>query len=169
VIRFHLMDAHAPTAISIAVLRTPEQFALFHAVQTEYEATLPGDLQHELPGVDVLPQVYAEPNAAFLGFVDDDPAGSIAAIALDDATDVLQRLYVRPAFRNAGLARALVAAVIDRARVRGRARIVLDTDRDRMATAYRLYRSFGFEECAPYGAPRPGCPTYMELTLDRSR
>lgn len=157
------MDARPSTVVSIAVLRTPEQFAVFHAVQAEYETTLPDDLQHELPGAGALPQVYAEPNAAFLGLLNDAPAGSIAAIALDEATDVLQRLYVRPAFRKAGLARALVAAVIERARERGRARVVLDTDRERMATAYRLYRSFGFDECAPYGAMRPGCPTYMEL------
>lgn len=153
--------------ISIALLRTPEQFAAFHAIQADYETTLPEDLGHELPAADLLPGFYAEPNAAFIGFVGDAPAGSIAAVALNDATDELRRLYVRPAFRSAGLARALVTAVIERARKRRRMRIVLDTDRDRMATAYGLYRSFGFAECAPFGAVRPGCPTYMELALDR--
>ena len=153
----------------MTVINTPRQFREFHAIQHEYEGTLPTDLQHDLPTAADLPAVYAQPNAAFLGSVDGQPAGAVAAVRLDATTDVLQRLYVRPAFRGAGLARALVAAVIDRARARGCRRVVLDTDRDRMSAAYRLYQSFGFTERAPYGAVRPGCPTYMELGLEQQR
>ena len=150
----------------MTVIQAPQQFREFHAIQVEYEGTLPADLQHDLPAAADLPAAYAEPNAAFLGSFDGEPAGAIAAVSLDQTTDVLQRLYVRPTFRGAGLARALVGTVIDRARTRGCRRVVLDTDRDRMAVAYGLYRAFGFVECAPYGAVRPGCPTYMELTLE---
>ncbi|HZX67229.1 MAG TPA: GNAT family N-acetyltransferase [Candidatus Elarobacter sp.] len=153
-------------AASVTAIHTLQQFFEFHAIQVEYEATLTADLQHDLPAAADLPGAYAEPNAAFLGAVDGEPAGTIAAVSLGEATDVLQRLYVRPAFRGAGLARSLVGAVIDRARARGYRRIVLDTDRDRMAVAYGLYRSFGFEECAPFGPVRPGCPTYMELRFE---
>jgi GNAT superfamily N-acetyltransferase len=152
---------------SVTVIRALEQFREFHAIQVEYEGTLPADLQHDLPAAADLPAAYAEPNAAFLGAVDSELAGTIAVVSLDETTDVLQRLYVRPAFRGAGLARALIGAVIERARERGRARVVLDTDSDRMATAYRLYRSFGFDECAPYGPVRSGCPTYMELRFEQ--
>jgi GNAT superfamily N-acetyltransferase len=157
-----------PTS-SVHLVCTPEQFRQFHTVLLEYETTLAPDLQHDLPAQEALPAVYAEPNAAFLGLVDGEPAGSVGAVSLDDATDVLQRLYVRTAFRNGGLARALVGAVIERARDRGCRRVVLDTDRERMGAAYRLYQSFGFTECAPYGAVRPGCPTYMALGLEHER
>ena len=155
-----------PPNTSIVAVRTPEQFAAFHEIQVEYEATLPPDLQHDLAAPSALPAVYAGANAAYLGLVGEVPGATIAVVGLDAKTDVLQRLYVRPSFRNAGLARALVDAVIAHARERGCSRVVLDTDRDRMDVAYRLYRSFGFTESAPYGVARPGCATYMELELE---
>ena len=44
-------------------------------------------------------------------------------------------------------------------------RVVLDTEKQRLQTAYNLYRSFGFEECAPYAEVDYRCPTFMELRL----
>ena len=59
----------------------------------------------------------------------------------------MKRLYVRPAFRGAGLAEELVKEVI--ARTQGEGRIRLDT-LPHMEAAIRLYRRMGFREIGRY-------------------
>jgi putative acetyltransferase len=73
---------------------------------------------------------------------------------------------VQPAFRQHGVARALIDDLVAAARDRGYVRIVLDTDREQLAAAYRFYTTYGFKECAPYvEAVGYACPTFMELPL----
>jgi GNAT superfamily N-acetyltransferase len=122
----------------------------------EYEASLDADLRHE---------VSVPSNAGLVAFVDGRACGCVALDALDAATGVVKRLYVQPVFRKLGVARVLMDTLFDVARERGYVRLVLDTNRDRMPAAYRLYRTLGFEECAPYGDVRYACPTFMELKL----
>ena len=112
-----------------------------------------------------MPEVYAEPNAAFVALADAETVGCVAARGLDASTLVLQRLYVPPACRGLGIAHALVGAVIAHARTRAYRRVVLDTDRERLAPAYRLYRALGFTECAQYAPVDYASPTFMELLL----
>lgn len=56
-------------------------------------------------------------------------------------------LYVDPAFRRRGAARALLAACAEEARRRGCHRLVLESGHHR-AEAHRLYEQFGFEHYA---------------------
>jgi GNAT superfamily N-acetyltransferase len=142
-----------------------EGFGIFHALQLAYEASLPPDLRHPLADVENLPQVYAEPNAAFVASVGGSPAGCIAARRLDPSTNVLQRLYVKPVYRGRGIARALVEAVIALSRTAAYDRVVLDTDRDQLEPAYALYRALGFTQCEPYAPVDYASPTFMELRL----
>jgi carbonic anhydrase len=139
------------------------QFQQFRELQVAYEDSLPADLRHGLPDLAGLEILYAEPNAAFLGLVDDKAAGCVAVTTLDASTDILKRLYVDPTFRGSGVARALMNAALHFSREHERLRVVLDTDRERLNGAYRLYLSLGFQECAPYGPVDYACPTYMEL------
>jgi GNAT superfamily N-acetyltransferase len=125
----------------IEIQREPSR--AFHDLLAEYEASLPEDLRHG----------SLEP---FL----------IAFTASVDGTAIVKRLYVQPAFRQHGVARALIDDLVQAARARGYARIVLDTDREQLAAAYRFYATYGFKECAPYNeAVGYACPTFMELPL----
>jgi putative acetyltransferase len=62
----------------------------------------------------------------------------------------MKRLYVRPAYRGAGLAKRLVDAVVQASRQAGYIELRLDT-LPAMAAAQTLYRRMGFVEIPPYG------------------
>lgn len=92
-----------------------------------------------------LPGAYAPPaGALLLARVGDAVAGVVALRPMDeDGAGEMKRLYVRPAHRGRGIARALVAAVLAEARARGYRVLRLDT-LDRMAAARQLYAQLGF-------------------------
>lgn len=144
-----------------------DDFEIFRDLITEYEESLPEDLRH----VDFSRQVtdlakhYGEPHCALLVTVEGEAAGCVALSVLDATTAVVKKMYVRPFYRNRGLARSLMAGLTAHARERNLERLVLDTERERLEAAYALYRSLGFRECAPYGEVDYRCPTFMELPL----
>ena len=77
----------------------------------------------------------------------------------------IKRLWVRPAARGLRLGRALVQAVIDRARHDGIPELLLDTAPSAMDCAFRLYRDLGFETIPCYsGRPQEGI-VYMRKQL----
>lgn len=141
-------------------------FRQLRTLLLDYEGDLEPDLRHgAVPPVEGVYRSYEAPNAAFVALQDGDCAGCVVARLLDAATVVLARLFVRPQHRGAGIGRALVARVIGFAREAGFARVVLDTDKDKLPAAYELYVSFGFTECDPYEPIDYGCPTFMQLPL----
>jgi GNAT superfamily N-acetyltransferase len=77
--------------------------------------------------------------------------------ATDDCC--LEDLFVRDRSRGQGLGRALVAAVLERARARGCAPVEVDTN-ERNAPALALYESFGFR-----ASTRPGEGRNLLLSL----
>jgi putative acetyltransferase len=77
----------------------------------------------------------------------------------------LKRLWLRPNARGLGIGRALVQAVIDRALAAQKSAILLDTEPQSMASAYRLYQKMNFSECPAYnGRALPGI-VYMRKNL----
>ena len=121
------------------------------------------DFEREM---DNLPGPYAPPNGTILlADVDDEPVGVVAVQPLDEAGACeMKRLYVRPAYRNEGLGRALARAIIQAARELGYDVMRLDTVAS-MTAAQSLYRSLGFEERSPYyHNPLPNA-VYMERPL----
>lgn len=76
----------------------------------------------------------------------------------------LKRLFVYPEARGRGLGAELMRQAIEWARARGYARIKLDTIRDKMPSAIRLYAALGFRE-----VPRSGgdstVPGLMDMEL----
>ena len=155
------------SAERVTPVREMPAFRQLLELLVEYERSLPPSLRHgDEPALAGIRSAYAEPNAAFLARVDAVAAGCIAVTRLDARTSVVQRLYVRPRARNRGLARALVTSAIDFCRSRGYARVVLDTERERLPAAYALYASMGFTICEAYGAVAYDDATFMELRLD---
>jgi putative acetyltransferase len=152
---------------SVRIARDEAGFRRFRDLVEEYEESLPDELKHSEfeREIDDLPAYYGPPGAAFVATVDRRSAGCVALGILDSSTAVVKKLYVAPAYRNLGLARRLLAGLIDYARDRGITRLVLDTERDRLPAAYSLYLSLGFRDCEPYGEVDYRCPTYMQLNL----
>jgi GNAT superfamily N-acetyltransferase len=129
----------------------------FYDLIAEYETALPLDLRH----TKLEPFVVA-----FMASIDGQPCGCLALDERDATTGIIKRLYVKPAFRGHGIARALMDDLLAVARERGYTRVILDTNREQLAAAYQLYRSMGFTEYADdCDAVSYACPTFMELRL----
>jgi hypothetical protein len=84
----------------------------------------------------------------------------------------MKRLYVAPAHRGAGIGRAIVRTLVDKARALGYRAMLLDT-LDSMTAARNLYASAGFVATAAYRHnPLPGAMFWrlplMPESLDRS-
>jgi GNAT superfamily N-acetyltransferase len=153
-------------AVAIRKVEAGADFARLHGLFIAYEAGLPKELRHgSVPGLAELAQTYAGQNAAFLATIEDSTIGCVAVKQLDSQTALMLRLFVRPESRGLGAARWLVTTAVAFARERGQHRMVLDTNKEQLMPAYRLYRSLGFEECEPFAAVTYECPTFMEIKL----
>jgi ribosomal protein S18 acetylase RimI-like enzyme len=80
---------------------------------------------------------------------EDEPAGCIAYRRLDSETCEMKHLWVRPAHRGHGLARRLIADLIEHAQAAGYATMRLETAAF-MTDAHALYESAGFTRRTPY-------------------
>ena len=134
----------------------------------EYEASLGISLcfqnfAQELAG---LPGDYAPPRGRLLLAREyDQIVGCIALRPLDSSSCEMKRLFVRPEYRDRGLGRVLVEAIIQEARAIGYTHMRLDTIADPMERAIALYRSIGFVEIPPYRENPVDTATFMELDL----
>ena len=130
---------------------------------------------------DVLDFYYSSPSDALddllppfgltlLGYVGSEVAGCIAYRRLDADICEMKRLYVRPGFRQAGLGRAIISALIERACQAGYAQMRLETVVF-MSGAVRMYEDMGFVRRAPYyNIPESFLPItiFMENNLGNS-
>ena len=100
------------------------------------------------------PSVGPYPPASATGaptFANATPAGCVMLRPLHEIPQAseVKRLYVRPAFRNLGLAHALMQAAEDHARREGQHWLYLDT-KDDLHDAIRFYLSTGYTHCPRY-------------------
>jgi GNAT superfamily N-acetyltransferase len=137
----------------------PADLAIVREMLQEYAAWLAIDLSFQdfTSELRDLPGAYAPPGGdLFMARLDGQPAGMAAFRAWSGGGAEMKRLFVRPSARGAGVGRALVDHVIDRARAAGYRRIVLDT-LPIMRDAQRLYEQVGFRDVSPYyDSPIPG-------------
>ena len=97
-----------------------------------------------------LPGPYAPPaGALFVATLAGNPAGCVAFKRLDGETCEVKRMFVDPAFRKRGIARALMTRLLEEAPRRGYLRVRLGTLHT-MTAAQALYRDVGFVEIPRY-------------------
>jgi len=105
------------------------------------------EIDEELAG---LPGEYAPPSGALLVVPDGDRLVAMIGLRpLDGTICEMKRLFVRPAARGQGLAKQLIAQVLDEARRLGYAEIRLDT-LPMMGDAQALYAAMGFADIEAY-------------------
>lgn len=103
-----------------------------------------------------LPGDYGPPRGGL--WLARDRGSAVGVVALRPLSEAgaceLKRLYVEPRARGLGLGPRLVEACIAAAGRQGYRWLRLETLKDRMGAANRLYDAFGFREAVPY-APLP--------------
>lgn len=113
-----------------------------------------------------LPGKYSPPEGRlYLVTVDGENAGCIGLRKFSDGICEMKRLYVRTESRGNGIGKALVERIIEDAKSIGYDKMRLDTIRERMGSAIKIYYDNGFKEIeAYYDNPTPHT-LYMELDL----
>jgi GNAT superfamily N-acetyltransferase len=98
------------------------------------------------------PADFAPPHGTFLvGYDEGEPICAGGLKRLDEQAAEIKRMYVAPAARRRGVARALLDALEDAARARGYAVVRLDTGL-RQPHAMALYRSAGYVDVGNFNA-----------------
>jgi GNAT superfamily N-acetyltransferase len=137
---------------------------LEHATSIADTAYL-GDFNAELAG---LPGAYAPPGGALLlAYRGSQAIGCVCLHDLGSGICEMKRLYVRPAHRSAGAGRALVEAVIERAKSLHYLTLRLDT-MPFMESAIGLYRQLGFAPIEAYNEGGGQGAMWFELALRES-
>jgi GNAT superfamily N-acetyltransferase len=115
------------------------------------------------------------PQCFYLAEVDGHPAGTGGLKQISPDVAEIKRMYVDPAFRGHGVARALLERLIDDARAAGCRLVQLETG-VWMVAAHALYRRCGFVDAPPFPDPEFACypgfehlARYMTLTLVEGR
>lgn len=157
----------APT-ITITHAVTPEHVKFFRYLASElidgygFDLSFQG-VREELAN---LPGDYAAPEGALvLAFVNGIAAGCVAMRPLGEGICEMKRLYVRPDYRALHIGRILCQELLNTARERGYTAMRLDTRREMMHTAIKLYASLGFYEIPSYNDAPFHDMYYMECTL----
>jgi len=155
--------------IQIRPIITPADLEQARTLFEEYAASLGIDLcfqgfDAELRG---LPGDYTPPRGSLLLALQPPSDRVIGCVALRPlGADIceMKRLYVRPEGRGLGVGRRLAEAILAEARVRGYARMRLDT-LPSMTRAIALYEALGFRDIPPYREnPIPGT-RWLEVGL----
>ncbi len=140
--------------VAIVSVRAGDELTFVKTLFVEYADAF--DHAHCFAGFErelaAMPAPYEAPDGAlFLASVDGRPAGCIAVRKFNATDAEMKRLYVRPRFRGHSLGRRLAETAIDFARAAGCKTLRLETLPGTMAVAVSVYRTLGFEPCAPYG------------------
>lgn len=151
----------------IVTATNAERFEKARLLFREYAEWLGVDLcfqgfDEELANLET---IYSSPDGSLLlAFYDKQIAGCVAVRKLEADVCEMKRLFVKSEFQNLKIGKNLVAAVTEKARELGYARMRLDS-LPVMGRAQKLYLFFGFEKIAAYRYNPDPQTTFMELNL----
>ncbi len=115
--------------------------------------------------VENLEEKYGLPyGRLYVAYFENQIAGCIALRKLNDEQCEMKRLYVKPQFRNKGIAKNLVDKVIVDAKEIGYSSMLLDT-LPFLTTAIEMYKKIGFYEIGCYNDSPLDNTIYMKLDL----
>lgn len=138
----------SPLSFEPAAREGAEVQALFAAFIRESDGPLGIDLEAEIAAGP--PAELAGPHGVLLlARVEGEPAAIGGVRFLDAEAAEVKSMYVSPARRGRGIARALLAELEQVAREHGCRRVRLDTS-DYLTEAVALYRSAGYREVPDY-------------------
>lgn len=133
--------------IERAPLDAPAAAALMRALDEESQSRYPFDLSKHFR---VDPDEFAPGRGLFVLAMAGGEAVGCGAIRLLPGNDAeIKRMYVAPAGRRKGVARAVLAVLEAEARSLGASRMILETG-NKQVEALALYRREGFEEIPRY-------------------
>jgi putative acetyltransferase len=135
--------------IDLADLADPRVLRLLEDHLADMHATSPAESVHAL---DV--SGLSDPAVTVWAISDgDDVLGCVALKRLSADHGELKSMRADAAARGRGLGRRLLEHVLDEARVRGYARVSLETGTEPFfAPARSLYEKAGFAQCPPFGS-----------------
>ena len=108
------------------------------------------DSFNRLDNPALVPDELRGPDGAYLvGYEDAEAVAGGGVRRLDDGVAEIKRMFVRPAARSRGVARALLEALEQTARELGYEKIRLDTG-PKQVHGLALYRSAGYVDVPPY-------------------
>ena len=115
--------------------------------------------------IDNLEDKYGMPwGRLYIAFYENQVAGCIALRKLNETECEMKRLYVKPEFRNKGIAKMLVEKVVSDSKEIGYSSMLLDT-LPFLQTAIKMYRKMGFYEIGCYNDSPLDSTIYMKLDL----
>lgn len=134
--------------VTVAVARDPKQRAAVRELVDElidwFVAEKGFEREHYDAELAAFDEMYGgERGRALLAEVDGVPAGDVVLRELEPGIAEIRRMYVRPAFRRRGIARALIAKAEQEARALGYRRVQFVTSPE-FEGAIELYESEGF-------------------------
>jgi ribosomal protein S18 acetylase RimI-like enzyme len=131
--------------IDVVKYEAPEAAELIEEVQQEYVLRYGG---RDATPVD--PAEFEPPSGLFLVGSQDGVGMACGGWRSHGHDAEIKRMYVRPAARRSGLARAMLAELERTALAAGHRRIILETGSEQ-PEAVALYRSAGYTDIAPFG------------------
>lgn len=127
---------------------------------------LPWPLRNECAD---LAAVYRSPGTLLVAYAaGGQPAGVVGLAFRGARTAEVKRLYVRPAHRGAGVARALMAHAHAHAARHGITDLILDVMTSR-TRAIALYRRLGYTDTEPFPTAAPMPMVYMRRAVGSAR
>jgi putative acetyltransferase len=131
--------------VTIAAAPTDDVRLLIGELEDVLSAEYSPENRHGLP----LEAIFQPHVRFFVATLDGAPAGC-GGVALFDGFAEVKRMYVRPAARGQGVARAILARIEAETRAANLAILRLETG-DKQTDALRLYYRYGFTDCPPFG------------------